>query len=499
MDDRLTSIEAIMWRAGQDSALRMTIGNLIVLDRLPERKAVEARLEEGAEKAPRLKQRPDDSMFVRARPVWVEDADFAGRHHLRIAAAPSPGDQRQLLDLLALLEPSPFDPHHSPWDATLIEGLAEGRAAVYLRAHHALTDGMGGISLVSSLLDDEPTPDVAPPAKADTADTTDTTGEAGDAEVTPELAEPGNGLDAIEGSNRRPGTVSVTIDFTRAAGDLTRAAGAAIDAVSVARRVDPFDTVVRAVQKGLDTASSVSRQVVVAGGPLSPLPAGRSATNHFEVVSVPGARATALSLGGSRNDLLVAAAAAGLGAYQERLGLPPSELRLAMPASRHRETGPGGNWFAPTRVAVPTSGEHPGPLFGVVSERLARARSEPAVRVTSSIASAVSRLPTRVLLPALAAQARSVDFVATAFPGLRGKRTLCGAEVLESFPFGPRLGCLMNITGFGNGDRLDVGLTLDPTAIEEPELLLECLTAAFQAFAPKAEAPAPSRSRAPRA
>ena len=393
MDERLTSIEAIMWRAGQDSGLRMTIGNLMLLDRLPDRAAVEARLTEAAERAPRLKQRPDDPTLVRSRPAWVEDADYDGRHHLRVAAVPSPGDQRQLLDLLALLEPAPFDPNHSPWDATLIEGLAGGRAAFYLRAHHALTDGMGGTSLVASMLDDAPAPEAPEPAPRRAAP--DVAAGADDQAAGAAV----NALDELpDGSiGRRPGTVSVTLDLTRAAGDLTRAAGVAMDAVAVARNVDPFDAVVRAVQKGLDTASSVSHQVVVAGGPLSPLPSARSATNRFEVVSVPGARGIALSLGGSRNDLLVAAAAAGLGAYQERLGLPPSELRLAMPAGRHRDGAPGGNWFAPTRVAVPTSGEHPGPLFGVVSERLARARSEPAVRVTSSIAAAVSRLPTRVL------------------------------------------------------------------------------------------------------
>jgi WS/DGAT/MGAT family acyltransferase len=493
MDERLTSIEAIMWRAGQDSGLRMTIGNLMVLDRLPDRAAVEARLTEAAERAPRLKQRPDDPTLVRSRPAWVEDADYDGRHHLRVAAVPSPGDQRQLLELLALLEPAPFDPNHSPWDATLIEGLAGGRAAFYLRAHHALTDGMGGTSLAASMLDDAPVPEATPePAPAEAPDAAAGADEEGAGAAVP-------GLDELpDGSiGRRPGTVSVTLDLTRAAGDLTRAAGVAMDAVAVARNVDPFDTVVRALQKGLDTASSVSHQVVVAGGPLSPLPSGRSASNRFEIISVPGARGIALSLGGSRNDLLVAAAAAGLGAYQERLGFPPSELRLAMPAGRHRDGAPGGNWFAPTRVAVPTSGEHPGPLFGVVSERLARARSEPAVRVTSSIAAAVSRLPTRVLVPALVAQARSVDFVATAFPGLRGPRTLCGAPVVESYPFGPRLGCLLNVTGFGNGDRLDVGLTLDPVAIEDPALLLECLSNAFQSFAPKPE-PAGTRSRAPR-
>ena len=144
MDERLTSIEAIMWRAGQDSALRMTIGNLMLLDRLPDRAALEARLAEAADRTPRLRQYPDDPNLVRVRPAWVDDVGFEGRHHLRVAAVPSPGDQRQLLDLVALLEPSPFDPNHSPWDATLIEGLAGGRAALYLRAHHALTDGMGG-------------------------------------------------------------------------------------------------------------------------------------------------------------------------------------------------------------------------------------------------------------------------------------------------------------------------------------------------------------------
>ena len=81
-----------MWRAGQDSGLRMTIGNLMLLDRLPDRAAVEARLTAAAERVPRLKQRPDDpTLVVRSRPVWIEDADYDGRHHLRVAAVPSPG------------------------------------------------------------------------------------------------------------------------------------------------------------------------------------------------------------------------------------------------------------------------------------------------------------------------------------------------------------------------------------------------------------------------
>src|SRR5262249_17360217 len=95
---------------------------------------------------------------------------------------------------------------------------------------------------------------------------------------------------------------------------------------------------------------------------------------------------------------------------------------------------------------------------------------------------ALARLPNRLLLPALHSQARSVDFAATSFPGLRGLHAICGAEIEQSYPFGPRLGCLMNVTGFAIGDHLDVGITLDPAPINHPELLLSCITEAFEHF-----------------
>ena len=41
----------------------------------------------------------------------------------------------------------------------------------------------------------------------------------------------------------------------------------------------------------------------------------------------------------------------------------------------------------------------------------------------------------------------------------------------------------MNISAFGNADRLDVGVALDPTTILEPDVLLDCLNAAFGGFA----------------
>src|SRR5207344_3443585 len=99
--------------------------------------ALVARVELAGTAAPRLRQRPDASPGMRTRPSWIDD-EFDAGVHVRTMAVAAPGNQRQVLDLVALLEASPFDSNLSPWDLTVIEGLEGGRAAFYLRAHHAL-------------------------------------------------------------------------------------------------------------------------------------------------------------------------------------------------------------------------------------------------------------------------------------------------------------------------------------------------------------------------
>ena len=211
--------------------------------------------------------------------------------------------------------------------------------------------------------------------------------------------------------------------------------------------------------------------------------------SHYEVMAVDGAREAAQALGGSRNDLLVAGVAAGLGRYFERLGQPIHDLRLVTPTSRQRTRAPGGNWFAPTRLEVPTDGGRPARQFGVVAERLAQARGEPALQVATSLAATAGYLPTSILLSALHAQAASVDFAATAVPGLRGVRHIGGSRIEASYPLGPRLGCPMNVTALGNDDRLDIGIALDPHLLAETDLLVECLAEAFDILTAGSGAP----------
>jgi diacylglycerol O-acyltransferase / wax synthase len=465
MNEHLSPIESIMWRIGQDPTLRMTVGALMLLDRSPTAAALGDRLSSAIEHAPQLRQRPDDPTFTRTRPAWIDDPDLHLGHHLRSVAIASPGTLRQVLDLVGLFEAIPFDPERPPWDVTLIEGIEDGRAALYFRAHHCLTDGLGGIRLVGALLDEVGWPDHLRTEREATERTSD--------DATDRTSD-----DAAPSSDRRRGTI--TIDLTRAAQPLRRR-------LDAARDTEALDTVVRGFQRALDVANSVSRQVMVTGGPLSPLFLDHSMMSRFEVLSIPLARESSLALGGSRNDLLVAGAASGLGLYHERMGQPSPHLRLATPAGQGRGHEVGGNWFAPARVEVPTGAGHPGPHFGMVAERLAQARGEPALRLTTALAWTIGRLPTRLLLPALHAQADAVDFAATAFPGLRGRRHICGSLVEATYPFGPRLGCPVNFTALGNDDRLDLGVALDPAAITKTDVFLESLTEAFDSFVSAAQ------------
>lgn len=450
MNEGLTPLESVMWRIGEDPSLRMVVAQLMILDRPIARADLLQLLGTLADKTPRLKQLPREANGPRWRLRWSTDRSFDAGLHLRAMTAPSWGGMRHLLDIVGLVEPLPFDPERPPWDVTVIEGIEDGKSALLLRAHHALVGGFAATALVELLLD------------------------AGMSQG--EDGRSGNGASSLNGAGngRKPGTI--TIDLTRAVRPITNGFRASVAYGTV-------DAVLHGLQGRLEMISSVSRQMIATGGRLGSWPDLRSVGSRFDVLSIRDARGTSLRLGGSRNDLLVSAAASGIGDYLERMGDPSPALRVATPTVVLHGSARLQTWFAPLRTEVPSAAGVAGSQFGVVSERLARARSEPALRVMDTLAIGLSLLPPRILAGAVQAQADTVDFSATTLPGRRAPSHLCGAAVERSYAFGPRLGCPVNLTATGNEDRLDIGVALDPIAVGEPQVLLDCLERAFARFA----------------
>ena len=86
---------------------------------------------------------------------WVDDDDIDLDAHLRHAALPHPGGERELGELIARLHSQPLDLSRPPWECTLIEGLDGGRFAFFVKMHHSLIDGVSGMKLLQRAMPDD--------------------------------------------------------------------------------------------------------------------------------------------------------------------------------------------------------------------------------------------------------------------------------------------------------------------------------------------------------
>ena len=87
---------------------------------------------------------------------WTYDDDVDLDYHLRRSALPSPGRVRDLLELTSRLHGQLLDRHRPLWEAQLIEGLSDGRFAVYTKMHHSLIDGVSALKLIMRTLAEDP-------------------------------------------------------------------------------------------------------------------------------------------------------------------------------------------------------------------------------------------------------------------------------------------------------------------------------------------------------
>lgn len=89
-------------------------------------------------------------------PMWVEDHDIDMDYHFRHSALPQPGGERELGILVSRLHSHQLDFGRPPWECHIIEGLENGRAALYVKMHHSLIDGVSGARMLQRLFSADP-------------------------------------------------------------------------------------------------------------------------------------------------------------------------------------------------------------------------------------------------------------------------------------------------------------------------------------------------------
>lgn len=456
----LDAFEALMWQMDVYPNLRSAVVGVELLDRAPDRERVIAAHRWGAQAVPRLRDRLVEVPL--ATPEWVEDRGFDLGAHLQFVTLPAPGSERQLLDHAAAFAMAPFDRERPPWQARVVEGLEGGRAAYILKLHHALSDGIGIVQLMSFMHSRSP--------------------------------EPGKRRENPAGSRAAVQAVSRSTIWGRR---LRRE----LEAVpSRARAL--LETATRALAVGEDEEprlsraarylASVRRALAPYMAPPSPLLKDRSHQWRFEVLDLPLTpfKAAAKACKATLNDAFVAGLLGGFARYHAEMGVEVDEIPIGMPINvRSEHAAGGGNHFAPGQLAGRLRGVTPIERMRHIGEQVARLREEPALAAPLALMPLLVRLPASVVAKAMGPKMAANDLQISNVPGIRDAVYLAGARVTRLYPFAPLPGVAGMITLVSHGEHCCIGLNLDARAIAEPDRLMRALRASFDevlALAPAA-------------
>jgi diacylglycerol O-acyltransferase len=99
--------------------------------------------------APPWNKRLKPSFSMNPLRAWEEDDNIDLEYHVRHAALPWPGGERELGELVGRLQSTPLDMSRPPWECTVIEGLEGHRFALFIKMHHSMIDGVSGVKMLN--------------------------------------------------------------------------------------------------------------------------------------------------------------------------------------------------------------------------------------------------------------------------------------------------------------------------------------------------------------
>jgi diacylglycerol O-acyltransferase / wax synthase len=466
---RMSPAEAVMWKISDDPWLRPIAGTLAVVDQPIDADLFRQRMAYAVSVIPRLRERVAPPSAPWAPPHWVPDEDFDLDYHLRHVGMAAGGSIRELQELVSRWYEDPLDPSRPLWQFVVVDGVADGCGALFGKLHHTITDGIGLLRLSELYLDvarDAPPP---PPVDLDrviaeaATEAADRTDDRGDSLF----------LESVWQLSRQA--------VRLAAAPVAVAERTAEHAASAMRHPE---RVLHAAMRLLDTARDAAGQLEVEDAGASALWKARSARRHLEFVRVPldGVKRVGQKLGGSVNDVFVTGAVDAVVAYHSLHGAPLEALTFTFVVSQRQGSGVGGNFFTPVKVRLPVP-------VATAKARLAAVRDAMAVRreplraggaSLNLVAGLAQFLPASMLGQYARAQVAGVDFATSNLRGAPVPLYIAGARVLHSAPLGPLAGTPFNLTTLSYDGSLDMGLLVDPVAVQDPVGLRNCLEEAYQ-------------------
>ncbi len=469
--DRLTSIDA-SFLSNESSSSHMHVGAVLIFEGPPPKyEDLLAHVQSRLETVPRFRQKLAFPPFEAGRPLWVDDPTFNLGYHVRHTALPEPGAEEQLMRLTGRVFSQALDRSKPLWELWLVQGLERNRFALLSKTHHALVDGVAGVDIATVLFDVKPVPEPA--------------GEIDEWTPKPE-----------------PSTAQLLV---RGAADLAsvpwRAAG------RFASAVQRPEAAARRVGEGLEAISEVAWNFA---NPAPEVPLNVEIGTHRRFVWMRSELATFKrikdALGGTVNDVVLAAVSGGLRNWLQARGIKTEglELRALVPVSIRGEDERGqlGNRIAAMRGPLPVYVEDPVRRLEVVREAMGELKQSKQALGAEVIARFNDFAP-----PTLLAQASRINFstrlfnlIVTNVPGPQMPLYVLGRELEDVFPvaFLPENHALaIAIMSYNGG--INFGLLADYDSMEDVGYLSRCIEDSLEELlvAAKEAEPAKVRSEQP--
>ena len=433
----MTGIEALMWRLERfDRRMAATMSLVVTLDGPVPADGLIDRLSAMCEAVPRLADRVRESPLGLAPPAWERDPLFSIENHVGTMEGP-------VWEVAAEVVGMRFPSGRPPWLAVVASSCPN---TVILHLHHSYTDGLGGVRLLAELFDLSPDgsgsarsrPSIGPAAPPPSASLV--------GEITGEVGR------AVQMWSRAVPWAARTLDRARS---------------HPAQLLDDARSAFTALQA----------QATAAAGPASPVLLGRSSEMFLAPLDLDlgAVRATGRRLGVTINDVFLAGLLDGLARYHAKHGSVAPSLRMALPISSRSSTVEMHNQVFGTVVRGPL-----GPLdfderARLIHEMVAQGRDQPWAGIVEELASGAVRVPG--ILRFVAGAMGGMDVLASNVVGPPVPMWLAGVPIRSMTPIGPRSGAALNVTLLSYCGTASLGINIDPAAVSDPEVLLDCLAA----------------------
>jgi len=373
---------------------------------------------------------------------WEEDPNFDLHFHVRHNALPQPGSMSDLRELVSRLHARMLDRSRPLWECYLIEGLNGRRFATYIKMHHSIIDGAGGMEILENGLTSKPDPE--------------------------QVLAMWNPRHLQKSKRKWPGLqhlfFSISNSMIRQALAIPQAAYAIF-------------------------APSLGIKKTAAGKPFrggkSMFNKRVSANRNFGIgsLSLEEIKAVGKTLGATVNDIFLTSCAGALCRYMTEKDCPPAtDFSAGVPVAMAREGG--NNAIAYIIVALHPEIDDPLKRVAAISESAKEAKHDQAhlsrtvintmTLMAQGAQAALGQIGLAEMLPPAA------SLVISNVPGLSQTRYLMGAKVLALYPMSVLIHAQgLNITALSYAGELQYGLLSTPEITPDIQKLADLIGKEF--------------------